>query len=491
MQMIDPRLPVLVGVHQLAQRIDDPAEAAEPLEMMAACASGAARDAGSKALLAAADRVCVIRGRWHYADPAGAIARRLGASRAVTVGTPWGGNMVQSAVNHFAREIVAGDCEIAVLAGAENGRSLSRARKRGQKLRASEAPGEPDRQLGSELHMVHEAEIARKLVQPIAMYPIFENALRYARGESIAQHRARLARLWAGFNAVAVQNPHAWIREPMSADRIGTPSPENRMLGFPYTLLMNANDKVDMGAALILCSAEAALRFGVPRERWIFLHAGTDAHDTPFVSNRQDLHSSPAIRIAGGRALELAGVTPDALDHVDLYSCFPSAVQVAAAEIGLSLDRPLTVTGGLTFGGGPLNNYVMHGIARMVEVLRDDPGAVGLCTANGGFLTKHAFGVYSSEPPTEGFRWQSCQAEVDARPRREAVVDHDGDATLESYTVLFGPDGPERAHAAFLLDDGRRTWASSEDRDLAAAMTREEFCGQRARIDGAGVFVPR
>lgn len=485
---VDPRSPVLVGLHQLSQRVDDPSQGAEPLEMMISAVEAAGRDAGSKALLEAADVVCAIRGRWRYENPAGAVAERIGATRAESAGTPFGGNVVQAAVNHFAADITAGRRDVAILTGAEIGRSQSRARKQDVKLPFSDAPGTPDLQIGHELNMVHEAEMARKLVQPIAMYPIFETAIRYARGESIDAHRARVARLWARFNAVAVDNPHAWIREPMDADRIATPSPSNRMLGFPYTLLMNSNDKVDMAAALILCSAEAAQRFGVPRERWLFLHAGTDAHDTPFVSNRQDLHSSPAIRIAGGRALELAGLEPDDLDHVDLYSCFPSAVQVAAQELGLSEERPLTVTGGLTFGGGPLNNYVMHGVARMGEVLRAHPGQKGLCTANGGFLTKHAFGIYSSEPPERGFQYESCQAAVDATPSRDAVVEHDGPAVLESYTVMFGADGPERAHAAFLLNDGRRTWANSEDVDLAAAMTREEFCGRNARIDGAGRF---
>jgi acetyl-CoA C-acetyltransferase len=485
---IDPRSPVLVGLHQLEQRVDDPRDGDEPLEMMINATRAAAEDAGSPALLEQADVVCVIRGRWSYENPAALVATRIGASKAQTAGTPFGGNMVQSAVNRFAKEIAAGQRDIAVLTGAEHGRSQSRARKQDVALHYTDAPGEPDFQVGPDLPMVHEAELARKVVRPITMYPIFENALRYARGETIPQHRERVAKLWAGFNAVAVDNPHAWIREPMSAEAIGTASPTNRMLGFPYPLLMNSNDKVDMGAALILCSAEAAGRLGVPRERWIFLHSGSEAHDHVFVSNRQDLHSSPAIRIAGARALELAEASPESIDHVDLYSCFPSAVQVAANELGLPKERPLTVTGGLTFGGGPLNNYVMHGIARMGEVLRENQGAKGLCTANGGFLTKHAFGVYSSEPPPAGFRYESVQAEVDALPAREAIVDHEGDATLESYTVMFGSDGPETAHAAFLLSDGRRTWANSVDPDLAAAMTNEEFCGREARIDGAGTF---
>ena len=149
-------------------------------------------------------------------------------------------------------------------------------------------------------------------------------------------------------------------------------------------------------------------------------------------------------------------------------------------------DRPLTVTGGLTFGGGPLNNYVMHAIARMVEVLRDDAGSRGLVTANGGYLTKHAFGVYSTDPPELGFQHADLQPDVDKTPSREAVVDHDGPVTIESYTVMYGPDGPAIGHAACLLPDGRRTWANTQDETVVVAMTRDEFCGRPGRVDGAG-----
>ena len=165
----------------------------------------------------------------------------------------------------------------------------------------------------------------------------------------------------------------------------------------------------------------AGRSLGVPSDRWVFPQAGSDAHDTPFVSNRRDFRSSPAIQAAGPAALRLAGVDVDDVSHVDLYSCFPSAVQIAAAELGLRLDRPLTITGGLSFAGGPWNNYVMHSIATMVDRLRDDAGSVGLITANGGFVTKHAFGVYATTPPkaTGRFEWTSPQAEVDAvAPRR-------------------------------------------------------------------------
>jgi acetyl-CoA C-acetyltransferase len=296
----------------------------------------------------------------------------------------------------------------------------------------------------------------------------------------------RIAKLWARFSEVAEGNPAAWLRQRFSAEEIATPSARNRMVGFPYTKLMNANDAVDQGAALILCSADAARRLALPRERWIFLHAGADGHDHFFVSERQDLCSSPAIRIAGARALALAGRSLDEITHLDLYSCFPSAVQVAMNELGIDDARSPTVTGGLTFAGGPLNNYVMHAIGRMVQVLREDRDSFGLVTANGGFLTKHSIGIYSAQEPADGYRFANVQAEIDVLPRRAVAIDAKGRADIEGYTVMFGPEGPSVAHAACLLPDGSRTWANSQDSALLDAMTREEHVGRQVELDGSG-----
>jgi len=483
-----PPVPVLVGVSQLLQRSDDLDAVREPLELMVEAVQGAAEDAGSHELLARISSVRVIRGIWPYADPGRVVAERVGSAGAQTAFTPFGGNFVQTVVNQSCLEIQSGAQSVVVLTGAECGRSAYRAHREKRAYPWSEAPGLPDVMIGKDLPMFHEAERARDIKQPIQMYPIFENALRYARGESIEAQRRRISELWAGFSRVAAENPSAWIRKAYSAEEIATPGPDNRPISFPYPMLMNSNSRVDMGAALILTSEETARTLGIPREKWVYPHSGTDAHDHVFVSERENLHSSPAIRLAGGRCLELAGVEPSALGYRDVYSCFPSAVAIAAQEIGLDPAKPLTVTGGLTFGGGPMNNYVMHGVARMAEVLREDPGAMGLCTANGGYLTKHAFGVYSTAPPERPFQHADVQAQVDATPRREAVVDAEGDVTVEAYTVMYEGDAPALGHVACRLPDGRRTWANVPDRDAAAEMTRAEFCGRPGRLKAGGVL---
>ncbi|MCY4057022.1 MAG: hypothetical protein OXG44_03375, partial [Gammaproteobacteria bacterium] len=357
--------PVLVGVAQLEQRDADPVAGAgkEPLELMIDAVRAAAEDAGALRLLSSADAVRVTRGMWPYENPAKAVAEAVGCPQAETGVSMWGGDAVQLVLAESALDIQSGTQQVVVLVGAECGRTQAKARRAGIDLQWRAAPGNPDRTFGQELKMRTRAEAVRGVSQPIQMYPIFENAIRHARGETLEGHIRRVSELWAGFSRVAAGNPHAWIREAATAEEIRTPSDFNRPVSFPYPKLMNSNSNVDQAAALILCSTTVARRLGIPQDKWVYPWATTAAHDTYAVSNRDNLHSSPGIRIAGGRALELADRDVEDVAHVDLYSCFPSAVQVAAAELGLGEERPLTVTGSLTFGGGPLNNYVMHAIA--------------------------------------------------------------------------------------------------------------------------------
>jgi len=482
----DVSVPVLVGISQLEQRIKDPVGGKEPLELMIDAVRAAAADAGSNALLDAATSVRVIRGIWPYKNPARVVAGAIGVPNAETALTPYGGNYVQSVVNQSALDIQAGRHDVIVITGAECGYSQAQARKRGIELQWQSAEGAPDRLIGEDKNMRHAAEKAIGIGAPIQIYPLFENALRHARGEGIDEHQVKISELWARFAAVASKNPHAWLREAFSAETIRTPSSSNRPVSFPYPKLMNSNNNVDQAAALIMCSVATAKRLGIGQTRWIYPWAGTDAHDHYYVSNRDNLYTSPAIRFAGNRCLELAGVEAARLDHVDLYSCFPVAVEVAAAELGLDEHRPLTVTGGLTFAGGPLNNYVMHSIARMAEILRTEPAATGLVTANGGYLTKHAFGVYAAEPPSKSFRHEDLQARVDATPHREVVLAHRGNVEVESYSVMYENDQPAIGYVACRLPDGRRAWGNTRDSAVLDAMTRREYCGTPARLDGEG-----
>ncbi len=491
---VDPRTPVLIGGGQISNRVDQGAKVLEPVDLMAEALRGAAADAGrGNDILGHVDSIRVMNLlSWRYRDPGALLAERIGASPRHTGYTVMGGNYVQTVMNQAGLDIAAGKADMVILAGAESWRTRTVARKGGGELpwthQGDDVP--PAEPIGEDHELMGPGEVARGIFLPIQVYPMFDNALRAADGLTIDEHLARIGDLYARFSEVAAQNPHAWSRDVWTAEQLVSATPDNRMVCFPYTKRFNSNNMVEQGAAVILCSLEKARSLGVPDDRIVFLHSGADAHDHWFVSNRADLHSSPAMRSTSARALELAGAGVDDLAHVDLYSCFPSAVQIAAREIGLGLDRQLTVTGGMSFAGGPWNNYVMHGVATMLGVLRDDPGSLGLVNANGGYLTKHAMCVYSTRPPAAGtFRWEDVQAQVDALPSVELDDAPDGPATVETYTVMHDRDGaPEQGLIAARMVDGRRAWGASREADVLAAMLDGEFVGRPITLAPDGAF---
>lgn len=480
--------PVLVGISHLEQRFQDFASAKEPVELMIDAVKAAAEDAGSSELLNATS-VRVIKGIWGYQNPAKAVAQAIGCPNAQTALSPFGGNFVQSVLNVSALDIQSGAHDVIILTGAECGNTQAKAAKASHDLGWAELPGTPDLQIGEEKDMRHDAERAIRLGRPIQIYPIMETALRSELGMGVDEHMRHISQLWAGFSAVAANNPNAWIRDAKTAEEIRTISTINRPVSFPYPKFLNSNSAVDQAAALILCSEEKAKALGIAREKWIYPWAGSDAQDHFHFSTRDNLHSSPAIRLAGKKCLEMSDMNVDDIDLVDVYSCFPVAVQIASRELGLDTSKPLTVTGGLTWAGGPLNNYVMHSIVRMAQLLREKPGQKGMITANGGYITKHAFGTYSTDRPEQPFQHANLQDQVDALPKREVVMDNTGQGVVEGYSVMYGPKGLDKAFVATRLPDGRRAWGTSNDADVLQSMTTEEFVGRPVTLtDSVATF---
>jgi acetyl-CoA C-acetyltransferase len=485
--------PVIVGVGQWTRRPDKDVMPSEPAAMMAESLRRAADDTGgdpNRILREATGLWTVETASWQYRNAPSAVSDALGiAPPRHLVTSTTGGEQPQALVNRAALAIAAGDHDIVLIAGGEAFRSMRSAGAAGIELPWTEqsssvrvAETHPDPRPEAS----HPCELAVGAVLPTDYYPLFENALRGASGRTIVEHQSTLGALWHNFSSVAQSNPHAWNAIDANARQIATVGAGNRMISFPYTKLLNSNIWVDMAAAIVVCSVDKARSLGIPADRWVFPLASAESHDHWFVTERDQLHRSDAIGLNGREALASASIDIDDVSYIDLYSCFPSAVQIAANALGLPLldpDRPLTVTGGLTFGGGPGNNYGTHSLATMTETLRKDPGAMGLMTSTGMFLTKHAVALYSTTPPREQFRVTSPQQAVDARPRRVPAENHSGTVHLETYTVRHDQRGlPERAIIVGLTADGARTWSRSSDQDLMAALETEDLLGSSVRL---------
>lgn len=499
--------PVIVGVGQVTNRAQATNDSIEPVELMARAARLADDDAGG-GLLARIDSLQVVNViSWPYPDAPGLLASRIGAEPAHTLYSAVGGETPQRLVNETAEAIVAGRTRMALIAGAEAMHTRRLAQKEEARL-PWPVRGTPERIVGETRNGFSDVEARHGAVLPARVYPLFENAIRAYAGRTIDEHQAYLGRLCARFTEAAAANPYAWFPQKRTPEEIATVSPDNRWVAFPYPKLMNAIMQVDQGAALLLTGSEMARELGVPEEKWVYLHGCGDADDKWFVSDRADYHSSPAIRAATARALGMAGTSAGEIDMFDLYSCFPAAVELALGALGLKADdpRPLTLTGGLPYAGGPGNNYVSHSIATAVERLREQPAARALITGLGWFATKHSAGVYSARPPAGP--WQRTgphvdQEALDAMDSPPQAAEPAGDATVEAYTVAFGQGGePEQSIIIGRLAGGESSGSAGRfiantpaDPALMWSMTREEFVGRKGRVThdpatGRNVFDP-
>ncbi|UTI67011.1 hypothetical protein NBH00_12570 [Paraconexibacter antarcticus] len=497
MSSLDPRTPVLVGAGQLSVRTEA-GDVPSTLDLLAGAVRAALADAGDAgpALAARADAVAVVDlFSWPVPDPAAAVAATLGLTPRETVLSARGGNGPVALLGALAADVLAGDLDVAIITGGEAMTPFMQAVKTGTETGWPTQPKgtAPTRIVGQDRDASHAVETAADLLAPIFYYPLFEQALRREAGRTPEAHQEHLGRLWARFAAVAADNPFAWTRDAPDADAIAHPSPANRQVSAPYTKLMNANIQVDQAAALVLCSVQAARDAGVPEEHWVYVTATAGAHDHWFVGERDRLDRSPAIAAVGAAALGHAGLEIGDIDHLDLYSCFPSAVQVAARELGVDLEDPArapTVTGGLTFAGGPANAYVVHSLATLVGRLRGRTGEHGLATAVGWYLTKHGAAILSSDPPARPFAAVDVQQEVDALPRRELTAAPIGGAAVETYTAMYGHGGePTMAIVSVLDADGRRGLASTHDpATVEAFLLAGDPLERTVDLDGASGF---
>jgi acetyl-CoA C-acetyltransferase len=489
---IDPRTPVLVGLAQSVDRASEAGEGLSPQEMMAAVSRAAIADTGGTDVAAATDCVTVVRlfQDSGFGAPFGqqnnlpfAVAQRIGATPKRTLYGPVGGNSPQMLVNHFFEVIARGEHEVVLLTGCEPLRSQARAQKAGLTLDWAEQSSEDAEQWPGKTRYATPHEMQHGIALPVNIYPLFENALAHHYGRDPIAHRQAIGRLMERFTAVAAGNPYAQLPVARTAEEIITPEGDNRYIGYPYTKYLNANMFVDQAGALVLMSTAAADRLGVPPAKRVYLHGNADTHEKILVTERVNYHGSPAIRVGAAHALQQAGMTTADIAHMDLYSCFSSAVEIAADEIGIRHDdaRGLTLTGGLPYFGGPGNNYSMHGIAEVAARCRANPGAPGFVFANGGYLTKHSFGVWSSAPrPFERTDPAGYQARIDAMESPPLAERPDGEGSIETYTVIHHKGLPAFALLIGRLDNGARFLAQVHEDP--GALIDVPVIGRRVRV---------
>lgn len=468
-----------------SQRTERGGGAPEPLVSWTDRAREAAKGAGVEYALAHIDSLQVVYCQsWPYDDPVGRLATAIGADPRHRHYSGIGGTTPQLLVNQTAEAMLRGEMDLALIVSAEALATVRTAKKAGEHLpwshrKSSPFPWEPP----------HPAEIAHEVMRAWETFPLWDTARRARLGASLADDATEAAEMMAAMTNVATANPHAWRPVALDAATVGTPTPDNRYVGWPYTKHEVAVMDVDMSAALLLATAEKADALGIAEDRRLYLTGWAYAEDPASIAERVDLSRSAAMAVTGRRALRASGVGLDDIDVFDLYSCFPSSVRLECDALGLAIDDPrgLTVTGGLPYAGGPASAYQMHAIASAFDRFRDQRGTA-LITGVGMHMAKHVAGVWSSAPRTaEPPDAAALQAEVDAlQPRRPLLTTWSGPGTVRAYTVAHGRDGQPQQGLVVLDTEEGRALARVHEPDLLLDAESRELVGVEVSVSTDG-----
>jgi len=472
----DPeRIPVIVGVGEVIDRPATPSEGLEPMALMAEALRRADLDAGSQTgLLSRLDSLDVVNlASWRYSDLARQLSDQLGVSPRHAVYNEVGGESPVRLIHEAALRIARGEAVVAAVVGAEAQSTAGKARKSGVDLPwtpfAKDGPKVPR---GTDI--VHPMATALGLSQPVSVYPMYDAASANSWGQTPAEALRESGEIWSRYAAVAAVNPTSWTRRASEPQAITTPTPDNRLIAWPYTKLMVANPMVNQGAAILLTSLAQARAAGIADDQMIHVLGGAAANEPRDFMARDQLTHSHAQDAVLERVRELAGEAGFAA--LELYSCFPTVPKMARRSLGLGDDVEPTVTGGLTFFGAPLSNYMTHAAAAMVRRLRTERGK-GLVYGQGEFVTKHHALVLSSSHPDNPIDPNySVQAQADVRrgPSPVVVEPAPGPATVETFTILYERDGSV-LHGVVMLrtDAGERTLCRvpADDIETLAVLT--------------------
>lgn len=475
--MAPDRTPVIVGVSIAAP--SDPEALSEPISLMIDAARAAADNSGAAGMAGRVDLIAVAGGLWSHRNPGHWIARAIGAD-ARTILTTIGGQTPVALLADIAERIQRGAVGAALIVGGECTRSRRRARRRGVEApRHDDTEPPPDEAWGSPLVIGDPGAEAAAGHMPRNAFALIESALRAQWGETMAENRRRAAELCAGFAVVAASVEHSPTERAMSPAEIAEVSAENRMVSWPYTKAMSANNTVDRAGALLVCSLAVAREHGVSPDRMVFPWQVSMADDTDFVASRRELAVHPGLQAAGDDMLSFTGDSAS-IGHFDLYACFPSMVALAVEALAIDDGRPLTVSGGLAFTGAPTNFGAGEGLIAMVDRLREDaPGATGLVHGSGGMAAKHALGLLSASPPAEPFVTSRQAPEL--HPRDLATPGRDGPAVIDGVTVDYLQESPTVV-ALVRFEDGSRAWATAHDQETIEAVTTTETVGTAAEV---------
>ena len=490
--------PVIVGVGDIIDKreVDGP----DPLTLLGQASEIAFEDTGIKNVIDYLDAIGVVRfsvdfstatnqSRFGYSNFPRSLANKIGVKKDISeLYSGMGGNAPQVLLQEISKKIHANEIHCALISGGEVLQTMISKLKSGEKLNWEDSAGGKPEIIGINDEGFSKEEKKHYMDLPSNVYPIFANAIRSSKSQSSEEHLKECSELFSKFSKVASLNPKAWFPKFRTPEEIEEISDSNRLVGLPYTKYLNSMIRVNMASSLVVMSEKLTKELKIPQNKKVYIHGSCVLNDIWNVSKRPSLNESPAIRECGKEVLSQAGISLSEISFLDIYSCFPSAVQIAQKELSLDSndDRPLTVTGGLPYFGGPGNAYTMFSSSEMVKKLRSNPNEYGMITANSWFLTKHAINIFSCKPPQE-IDWKKdfikLQSEINSREIKNFNTKPNGLGKVISYTIVQGRKNLEYGIVIGELEDKSKFIANIlGEQSFLKKLTENELLGIKGEV---------
>ena len=469
--------PVVIGVGCINQK-DSFDNLDEALILMEKATQLAISDSTNDDIKKYIDEIQIPKGYWKYRDPGKWIASRNGIKDIKTSITKIG-VLQQNLINSACKRIVDGDIRASIILGGESRYKKILAEIEQKDFIETELIDNPDFYIKADDDLQLEVEAKELGNMAVGYYSIMESSLRS--NSDFDEHHKKIAKLYEKFSQVSSSNPLAWNDKEYTYEEILNPSQKNPTLAFPYNKFHCTSWNVNQAAAIIICSNEIADLLDVPESKRVYPLASSENNHMIATLQRPNLSKSTGMDLAADFILDICNKHDISPNLFDLYSCFPVAVEMFANSLGIKKFNNITVTGGMSFAGGPLNSYVINSTVKMIETIRQDVN-VGIVTGVSGMMTKQSYALWSNNPSIKFVHKDvtSKAKEIDIPVELSDL--NKGFGLVLGYTVLYSENSAVKGVIYIEDENKRRKLITTSDKLIMKSMESEEWVGKEIQF---------
>ena len=470
--------PVVVGIGTIQQK-GNFNELDEALILMDKAFKKALIDCTNRDITQYIDEVRVPKGFWRYRDPGKWVAE-INNIRTVKTTVAKVGILQQNLINTACNKIQNGEIKASLILGGESRFKILRSSIENKEYIETLLNTNPDIYEKSPEKLQLDIEEKELGSMAVGYYAILESAFRSMLQNNHEEHNNYLSEIYSSYSEIAASNEDGWIEKPLDKEDIKTESNKNLRQAFPYNKYHCTSWNVNQACAIIICSEDVADKLDIPSNKRVYPLASSENNHMITTLQRPNLIEPAGMHLAANFILNICNKNNLIPNLYDLYSCFPVAIQMFAKSLNLNDIKDKTITGAMPFAGGPLNSYVLHSTAKLIEKLRENNG-IGIVTGVSGMMTKQSYALWSKNKEIDfTHKDVTKDAEIIEKPLELSEFE-DGEGKIVGYTVINKKD-INKAIIYVETINNKRKLITSSDKTIIDSMEKNEWVGKKIKF---------